>query len=114
MLLGLSGLPFTPNDNGLAGFGMVGSFPGFLFLFPLIFLFYSLVRAILEKEDLDNPMREQWAALVSPIGLLFPMVTPWIISLTWLARCNVIQFIRTRNYRDNWGDWLYSLVLRQI
>jgi hypothetical protein len=83
-LLGFSGLPFTPNNTGLAGFNWNGQIPGFLFLFPAIIAFFAFIRNLLNKTSKTNPDEERWAGFLSPTGLIFPIITPWIISLNWL------------------------------
>ncbi len=83
-IIGFSGLPFTPNNTGLAGFNWNGQVPGFLFLLPAILVFFSFINNLKRKESMVNPMGERWASFLSPTGLIIPVITPWVISFNWL------------------------------
>lgn len=83
-IIGFSGIPFTPNNSGLAGFNRVGSPPGLIFLIPAIMMFYSSLRNLWKKEGLENPMEERWARFVSQSGLIISVINPWIIAMIWL------------------------------
>ncbi|HEX7557392.1 MAG TPA: hypothetical protein VF338_12255, partial [Leptolinea sp.] len=90
-LVSLSGLPFTPNSTGFSGFGWIGGFPGFTFLFPIIFIFYSSIRQILEKKNPENPLAERWSSIIAPAGLIIPVITPWVVSLFWQPETHGLQ-----------------------
>jgi len=82
-LAGFSGFPFTPDNTGLSGFIWAGKVPGLLFLLPALLAFYAYLRNLFEKKGLENPAGENWTKYLSQGGLLFPLVTPWIIILLW-------------------------------
>jgi hypothetical protein len=83
-IIGFSGIPFTPNNSGLAGFIRAGSIPGFIFLIPAIMVFYSSLKNLWQKASLENPMEERWARYLSQSGLLIALINPWLIAVIWL------------------------------
>lgn len=87
---GFSGLPYTPNNTGLTGFSWIGYIPGFIFLFPAILAFWSFFRTLFEKKSVENLLAERWSNFVAPSGLILPVITPWIITFSWLP--NPFQF----------------------
>lgn len=81
-ILSFSGLPFTPNNFGLNGFGLSGSIPGFLFLAILIPFFYLLLSKFFEvRKEIINI--ERWAETIAPIGSVILMASSWLVFLIW-------------------------------
>ena len=92
-LVGLVGLPFTPSASGWSP--LLGS-NNFLLtiinLFSLIFLIYGFIRFVLRK-DKELTQNERWVWVIFPVGLIFPIITHWIIFLNndlgWIQTGNV-------------------------
>lgn len=80
-LLGFSGLPFTPNVSGFSGFGLTREFPGVIFLIPVTVMLFVSIRVLLRKPTIENALAEQWTGILSPIGLVLPIITSWVIFL---------------------------------
>lgn len=92
-LASFSGLPFTPNNTGYSGFAVKGQIPGIIFLIPATLLFYYSIKKTLKKENFENPEGERWTVYLSPTGLIFPIISSWIILLLWmpgLFRLNIV------------------------
>ncbi len=87
-LFGFSGLPFTPNDSGLAGFSLTGTVPGYLFLFPCMVFFAGMFNQIITKHSITSGITERWLLVVSPLGILITVFSIWIISYFWTGDTN--------------------------
>ncbi|HEX7557319.1 MAG TPA: hypothetical protein VF338_11890, partial [Leptolinea sp.] len=46
-ILAFSGIPFTPNNSGLAGLGLVGQIPGILFIPGAIAAFFFMIKGVI-------------------------------------------------------------------
>lgn len=87
-LLSFSGLPFTPNDTGLLSFKYSNSIPGYLFLFPGILLFAQGISKTIPRITTQFPINERWLLVISPLGLVVPLISSWIISYFWIGDSN--------------------------
>jgi hypothetical protein len=82
-ILGFSGVPFTPNNSGLSGFGMAGQIPGILFVLLLIPIFYQMIKSVISYTTDTNPNIEQWASGMAPTGALLVIISSWCIFFLW-------------------------------
>jgi hypothetical protein len=82
-ILAFSGFPYTPNNSGLAGLSLIGQIPGILFIPGAIAVFFFMIKDVLQKEYTGNPNGERWTIAFAPLGLILPLVSPWIIAYLW-------------------------------
>jgi hypothetical protein len=90
-LIGFSGLPFTPNITGFLGFGLSRDFPGVIFIIPVTVFLFSSIRILFRKTTIENPLAERWTGILSPIGLVFPIITSWIVFLNSIPGQSLFQ-----------------------
>ncbi len=91
-LIGLVGLPFTPSASGWSPLlGSNNFLLTLLNIFSLIFLIFGFVRFVLRKGK-ELSQNERWVWVIFPIGLIFPIITHWIIFLN-----NDLDWIQTGN-----------------
>lgn len=90
-LIGFSGLPFTPNILGFSGFGLSRDFPGILFLIPVTLLLFSSIRILLTKKSIENTAAERWTGILSPAGLIIPIISVWVVFLNGIPGNNLFQ-----------------------
>jgi hypothetical protein len=89
-IFSFSGLPFTPESTGLAGFGIGASFFGIIFvLLTIPFFFWVIKKAFVNTEEM-SPNVERWALAVSPISSLVLVASSWAVFFLWQP--NAISF----------------------
>lgn len=80
-LLGFSGIPMFPNAIGFSGFGLSQDFPGILFLISIVIFCVRAYFFIINRRIAEDVEQEQWTRLFSPLGLIFPVISTWVIFL---------------------------------
>jgi uncharacterized membrane protein len=92
-LIGLVGLPFTPSASGWSPLLVSENFLITLInIFSMIFLIFGFMRFALRKER-ELTQNERWVWIIFPLGLIFPIITHWIVflnnDLDWIQPGNI-------------------------